>query len=335
MKIKHFETPKGVQLLGDPHLGKKFNSHVPRERLGEREEMVRKQFLEELEPIDDTITDHICMGDLFDKFRVPEEVILFAAQAYRDAAARNPNIEYYIIRGNHDASRDSSFKSSFDVFEALLEDVDGVNVISEEPLHVISLGQEHTLYPWHPFIHAKEMVELHPPTKGGYVYGHWDILAFEEGSSSEENFVPTEHFKECAGIYTGHYHLPKAFPLDGMTINITGSMQPYTHAEDEVGELYRTESLPEVVATLSANPEHYKYVNLRVLLGPDEVPLADIDCLSYRVKRMQKDEQENIDVDIESFNLESIFKNTMSDFKVSDETTSKLWTRFLSVNEAE
>ena len=132
--------PSFVRTLGDPHLGKKFTTGVPVHRRGDREKLVAETFQNSFKNLDE-IKLHICVGDLFDKFRVPEEVILFAAQTYRNAAEYNPDTQFIVLRGNHDASRDTDFKSSFDVFTALVGSVENIFVV-DNLVGLVSLEEE-------------------------------------------------------------------------------------------------------------------------------------------------------------------------------------------------
>ena len=85
------KLPSFVQTLGDPHLARKFNTGVPTHRKGEREEMVKDTFAGIVNAPGYKL--HVCMGDLFDKFRVPEEDILFAV---REAYAMQLGLEQSI-----------------------------------------------------------------------------------------------------------------------------------------------------------------------------------------------------------------------------------------------
>src|SRR5262245_25751534 len=112
--------------LGDPHLGKAFINGVPLHRRGEREETQWTDFVKSLATPCDL---HVCMGDLFDRMFVPYAVVLRAARAYKNTALTNPNREFVIIRGNHDASRDSFIIAAYDVFAYILQGVKNVHVL--------------------------------------------------------------------------------------------------------------------------------------------------------------------------------------------------------------
>ena len=90
-----------LTLLGDPHLGKRFVTGVPLHRVGDRERMVWEDFHHSIAACRTPM--HVCMGDLFDKFIVAPEVLMGAFQAYLQAPS---SVDYIILRGNHDVSRD-------------------------------------------------------------------------------------------------------------------------------------------------------------------------------------------------------------------------------------
>ena len=100
------------KLIGDPHLGRVFKTGVPTHRLGDRERLVEEQFYAEIS--DRTSVPVIIMGDLFDKYSVPESLVLWTADKLNEAAEWK---KIYVLRGNHDLSRDEEKRGSFDVLE--------------------------------------------------------------------------------------------------------------------------------------------------------------------------------------------------------------------------
>jgi DNA repair exonuclease SbcCD nuclease subunit len=321
------KTLPQVQTLGDPHLGKIFKTGVPLHRAGEREDLVQKDFIANLVP-KKGVTLHVCMGDLFDKFRVPEEIILFAANAYKLASLKNPNVLYVIIRGNHDASRDVALKSSFDVFKEIVWGLDNIYVVCDEPLTIDNEGVTHCFYPWHPFINAKQMVETMLPPKGAYSYGHWDVASFGEDSSSLSNMIPLEFFKDAELVTTGHYHLASNKVMQGVPVIVTGSMQPYSHAEDLEGTHYVTISKEDAMLA----PRALKNLNVRILLESGETPFGDLDCFSLTFKKLAADAAPELVVDIDNFDIADIFQTTFAEFKVGKELTDSLWASFTEIN---
>lgn len=329
-----FQIPAHVKELGDPHLGKKFTTGVSPEKRGLRESLVNQNFRNHLMDVAD-YSVHSCMGDLFDKFRVPEEVILFAAEAYVEAALANPHCQYVVLRGNHDAARDVELKSSFDVFAALVSHVENIIVVSETAVAIPQGNKGETLvfFPWHPFKNAAEMVaefnQKHTDQFNYIAFGHWDILSFNEDSSATDNLIPFEQLKGCVGIINGHYHTPSVYTEKNIPVIVTGSMQPYSHAEDPEGQWYVTHTLAQVEHNLASSEVYYQYKNLRVLLEPDETPIAEVDCLSLTFKVNKPQAEDDLEVNLDTFDLEAIFRDRMAANNVSTELTSNLWERLL------
>lgn len=322
--------PGYAAVLGDPHLGRKFLTGVPPHRRGDREEMVTADFTYSL--MTSGLKLHVCMGDLFDKFRVPEEVILFAARTYKNAARQNPGTQYVVLRGNHDAARDTELKSSFDVFMELVSEVPNIHAVAETPLLLTVNKEAHVFYPWHPFKSSVEMAQEIKPPVGFWAYGHWDILSFDPDGAAQDNLVPFKELQTCNAVITGHYHTPKIFNEGDIPVWVTGSMQPYSHAEDPDELYYITLPLAEAEKVLADNPEAFQNKNLRIKLQPDEAPIADVDCLSLTFKRVSDSNDEDLEVNIDSFDLEGIFKTTMSEHNVSENTRTKLWDRFTDLS---
>jgi DNA repair exonuclease SbcCD nuclease subunit len=270
-----------MQLLGDTHLGRAFKTGVPLHRIGDRERMVWNQFETSLQA---TGLWHIHMGDLFDKFVVPPEVVLMAAEMYREAAARHPHATFVVLMGNHDPSKDSTKRSSFDIFEALVADINNLLVI-RKPTLIGSMG----FIPYSVFGSAEEsLAELLERGTPEVIFGHFDVVDF--GGS---NVVPTAALA-AAGIhtvYTGHDHLARVEKRHGVTINVVGSMQPYSHAEDAEGVLYHTVPLADVEG------HDWSNINLRVVLADGESLPTGIDCLSLTAKRVSSAPEETVDTE--------------------------------------
>lgn len=268
------------QTLGDPHLGRKFRTGVPVHRLGDREEMVWKQFTDDLmntrEPY------HICVGDLFDKFVVPPEVLLRAAEIYRDAVRTNPGTTYVVIQGNHDVSRDSKLRSSFDVFAQLVPEV----LVVQTPTLLEELNA--WAIPYNPFEPVADTLAELPLEEGQTLFMHHDFTDF-----GGEQVIPTERMQGLT-VVNGHDHLARTEVRHGVTVEMTGSMQPYTHAEDADGDLYITCRLDEI-------PDDCRDVNVRVLLEEGEVLPDDLDCLSLIGKRAVKQDEDEVAVDTSEF----------------------------------
>lgn len=276
-------------VLGDTHLGRKFRTGVPLDRLGDREAMVWAQFEDELLTSPKQAI-HIHMGDLFDKFVVPPEVVIDAAAIYKKAAKTYPDTTFVILEGNHDVSRDTLRRSSFDLFTALVAGAPNIMVVSETPVQFHGYG----FVPYNAFTPTSDLVwELSDDLKA--VFGHWDIQDW-----GGDNVIPTQLLAEkgITTAYSGHDHLRRDLTRHGVDIHVVGSMQPFTHAEDDTGQWYVTLGLDEI------DGQCLRDKNVRVLLKEGEELPVDLECLSLTAKRVVSDEEIEIDTsDFDTFDL--------------------------------
>lgn len=293
-----------VEWLGDPHLGRKFETGVPLHRKGDRERMQWEQFRTAL--LTTRAEVHVTMGDLFDKFIVPPEVVLRAVDTYRRAAEENPNTLFVVLRGNHDVSRNAEKASSFDLFDAMLYEDGNIWVISDAPHQ-----HENMLFiPYDPFNY--DYLEDYLTDEVDTVYSHFDIVDF-----GGHNVIPTELFARH-GIKTainGHDHNRRNLTRHGVEITVTGSMQPYSHAEDADGTLYITCTLDEL-ASLDVREK-----NVRVLLHPGETLPVDLDCLSLTAKRLGAPDDETATVDTTEFDaidLDAMLCDTLAGLSIAE-----------------
>ena len=324
-----------VYILGDPHLGKKFSTGVPLHRRGDREEMQKKQFEDEVIGIKPGRHFHVCMGDLFDKFTVANHWVDFAYETYRQASIQNPSVEYIIIQGNHDASRDKSLVSSFQIFAQLCESLKNVTVLTKHPIFRQHFGLNFLFVPWVPFQTSSELLEvefkaLNKAKNSPFVaFGHWDKVS--HGEEGCDNLIPFDHFDydSCDGVVTGHFHLAERTIIKNIEIFISGSMQPYAHGEERADvsdPMYLTHSRQEVLDNLEVDKNFYQQKVLRVVLEEGEPPLADIDCFALTHKKAQQlGEDGSLDVEVDAFNLEELFKSVMAEKNVSLDLTNELW----------
>lgn len=284
------------KLIGDPHLGRVFKTGVPTHRIGEREADVTLDFTQQVSSSDNTPI--LVMGDLFDKYSVSENIVLDVAETLNSTAEWK---KIYVLRGNHDSSRDSVRKGSFDVLEKLCPDVIFVKTFHEIVLPN-SAGRL-ALFGYDAFKSATELASsLQQGANYLAAFGHWDLTSH----GSDFNLVPTEVFAELKipVAYTGHIHKAQTIERHGVTVHAVGSMQPYAHGEQAEGDLlYQTLTLDEFNAR---NPEDFLDVNLRILLKGGEVFDTQLDCLSLVFKHIAEDEAEPLDVAYDSFDSDNI-----------------------------
>ncbi|BAQ50263.1 hypothetical protein [Methylobacterium aquaticum] len=308
------------RLLGDPHLGRRFNKGIPVERRGERELLVLQQFKAELTAAAaDRVETHICLGDLFDKPQVDYATLIHAACIYRDAASNSPGTTFYIIQGNHDDSRDLAEVTAWDVFQGLI--VTSPNIVCvTEPMIVPDLGA--ALFPWKPDETAVEMVGR--VAMGGLygvklttAYGHWDV----DPRSASHNLIPT---KELAALgitkaYTGHVHLPSILKRDGIEVEVIGSMQPYAQGEDGGQGPVRYVTLSADDQLLYSAGAMLKDCCVRVILKPGESWEGPIpECRSWDIQRARPvDAEAPADVSMEGFDTMAVTLRALDDHEIT------------------
>lgn len=345
-----------IRLIGDTHLGKVFQTGIPLDRRGEREESIWKQFEEELTaPGDEVLFIH--MGDLFDKMVVPFNVLMRAANLLSSATRR-----VLILRGNHDASRDTGQVSAFDVLEAIIGDSswtsrdialrnsERVSFITQPTIIPLSNDNNYIgLIPWDPFRSPQLLVadiatQLEVNWQKGLggrfsaIFGHWDI---DKITASYGNMIPTPELQKITNkVYIGHVHTPGFFSpmatgMSGNSLGITvvGSIQPMSHGEDPAGKIYKTMTLSQVDAYLKENgPQSLRDCAVRVLLGKDE-ELPELDCLQLTAKPKQEDD--NLEVKFEQYDLETMFRKVFQEYDIEEGLTQEAWTYYQTLRNAE
>lgn len=313
-----------VETLGDPHLGKRFIEHVPLHRRGERENSQWTDFSNSLFSVKKSKANmHVCMGDLFNAFDVPNSVITRAADLYTDAAEENPSCLFVVDRGNHDASRDTSLVSAFEIFRRITWRVKNLIVLGDEP-QVINRC---LVVPWHPFKTAQEMVKpfLKPKSKqGSYLaaFGHWDVRSYGQENT---NLIPLVELSQLTTVaYTGHVHTPETIrSLIGstsFTTHVVGSMQPYAHGEDPTGKRYVTLTLTQLE---DMSPVDLKNKCVQLLLAPGE-EAPQVECLQLTVKRIGAGDAD-LNVQLKPFDLRELFDEACDETGVNATVREEAW----------
>lgn len=328
-----------LYLLGDPHLGRKFLNGVPLERRGEREREQREWFHSEVVPIKLGRDFHVTMGDLFDSFVVDNDVVEFAYRTYKEASWRNPSVQYIILAGNHDLSKDKTKVSSFQIFAELCRDLPNVKVVWQT-ICQRKVDDLHFLFvPYSPFHNSNEQIRREVPRfmdnpELKYVaLGHWDVQDYGRDPSETLGLIPWDYFKpdQCDGVITGHDHKRRRFIHNGVEVFVTGSMLPYAHGEDDDNAedpWYLTLPKAEVLAKIEENPEAFKMKCLRVILEDGEEPFGGIDCRQLTFKRAGSGGSGNdvvLDVAVDDFSLKALYDQVMNEHSVSSALTKSLW----------
>jgi DNA repair exonuclease SbcCD nuclease subunit len=324
-----------IKVIGDAHLGRRFITGVPLHRRGDREKMVMAQFAAELLDVDEADLV-VQVGDIFDKFFVPLDVIMATYEAI-EYAADHYAIEFYFLRGNHDASRDLEKISAFDILRELCRRLSNVHFITDEPTFVGFEGSPCWIAfaPWHPVKTAVEMATrlIDNPNRLGrgfdVVFAHYDIHSY---GGDDSNLIPLEALSKITPlVVTGHDHLPREFEANGMKIIVTGSMQGYAHGEEAEEEMYWTftrEQMERVDVSL------LKDKCVRVLLNPGETLPVDIDCFQLTGKRVGVDEEVSLDVDMGTFDMDVLFRDAFAHEGVDPEITAEMTAKFKELRHA-
>lgn len=296
-----------VWLIGDPHLGRRFETGVPLHRRGEREAGQLVRFREELVTSCDI---NIMVGDLFDHPQVALSIILEAAEAYLAAADAMPDTAFYAMAGNHDRSRQLGSIGAWEVFARLIKGQRKNLFVVDTPGKVETIA----FFPWQWGVTAAEQVEARFPKSDGEIdlaVGHWDLHSF---GGNDDHLAPTallhERFPRVRELVSGHYHLEGNWPVGDHDVRCTGSLEPYSHAEDPDGELYVTLTLAEAAA---ADPDDLHGKHVRVLLHEGE-ELPELDCLALTGKRVTADDEtESVAEKLGAFDWQAILDECLKD----------------------
>lgn len=274
-----------IHLIGDPHLGKKFEVGVPLRYRGVREASQFQDFRNRLESKADVI---VMVGDLFDHPYVGYSIVDETASAIAGATERNEDTTYIMMAGNHDMPRNTTAVGAFhDLEDRLKGRYDNLHIV-RRPAVIKQLA----ILPWEWNRRADEQVSDIANETVVAAIGHWDLFVFE---GKDDHLAPVLALKKAFGsvpLYTGHYHLAGDYLIHKHTVACTGSLQPYSHSEDVTGSLYVTMTLSEALAKPQG---HFKGKHLRVLLKPGE-DLPDIDALAVTHKRLLSEKQPNLGV---------------------------------------
>lgn len=316
---------QSVQTVGDPHIGRKFKTGVPVHRIEEREKLVRENFIKLLEPTLPTVKYIVITGDLFDKFIVSPTDVHFAYSSICKAAASNPKINYVILPGNHDLSKDRTKVSSFELFFEVCSLVVKDKIVSDTniwvPLNddinhsiIVVNGAEEFQVSLHfasysPFdsstINKHNLKAL--ASFPSIVFGHYDSMTY-----NGVGYIPCNEILDNSDlIISGHEH---SYKLDGygsmgltpVPVLYTGSMQPYSHAEDPDKDFYITIQDSDLV---KMDLSLFKDKCVRILCDHTFALRQQIDCLamSFKVRDavVAPPVDDVLDVKIEALNEES------------------------------
>ena len=229
----------GVQYIGDPHMGRQFSNISPEKQawFSEQQWGTLKRFFDEQDkPI-------VVVGDLFDKFTVSDAIKQRLLKLLWNTKGEQ---EIYILMGNHDSSKNTALVSSFDLVKAVVDSWELPHLFMlKEPMRMIH-DQTILLAPWSATQTLAEyyptMIQAYPKT----VVTHLDRLSY--GDHESRNMVPFESLELWGArtVINGHEHTPYQGFYGGISYHGTGSMLPYSHAEDPEGNWFRTMTVEQV-----------------------------------------------------------------------------------------
>ena len=276
------------QNIGDTHIGKKFKTGVPLDRLGEREELIFKAFEQQLKPETSNVNFIIHQGDLFDKPTISYTDLMRTTELIKEAALVYHQTMYVFIAGNHDLHRDTEKWSAFEIAKSILSPLRNVLFVVKEP---VKLGD----FLFVPYSFTQTPLEQVANYEAEIMFGHLD-----------EPF-PYEVIKKFEKVYTGHIHTPR---VEGNVV-VTGSILPMSFAEDPEARLYKTfSSLEELRNTPS---EQLKDLCIRVNLKDGEEIPHDINCrqmISMRDSELDPEGGE-LEVGMEGLDMEVLLHEAL------------------------
>lgn len=301
----------GFSFIGDTHIGRRFRTGVPLNRLGEREELIYNLFTEKLYDTNHNIHTIVHLGDLFDRPTVGYDDLFRTFNIIKGAAEQYSFRNYYFIQGNHDMSRNREMVTAFGILKTLLRDTENVIFIDDEVLVDGNLA-------FIPYTKNEEFIKHYnflPVYKNMTLFGHFD-----------EPF-PYYIFKDFSSVVTGHIHIPR----EENNIIVTGSIIPMTFGEDPTGKLYRTLTLSEFEAVQN-NPYdkegEWRDYCYRVMLKDGETLPENPGCRQLIL--VKKDDLENLPEnllesleDFSNFDIDSLLKKALEETGLFDEIYKK------------
>lgn len=288
-------------LIGDVHIGRKFRSRdIPLEMKGVREEVLLVQFNRKVEKAIETCREKnkegvIILGDLFDSFCVSYDDLIKVYNVVINFAYNY--CPCYIIKGNHDQSKDKERISAFDILKRLCKNYDNLRFI-EEPRFI----GEHLLVPYYSSEELPQVLTNYNH-RGYTIYGH-----FEEAD--------LKWLKLCyQQVFSGHIHSPRQ---EG-NLTVVGSIMPLTFAEDPTNTFMRTCTLAEYEYDLSLGISKGRCYRLKLQEG-EELPSRPI-CLQMSKYIEPKETKEEIDlnVDFEPFDIEKLMHEALDNLNLYEE----------------
>lgn len=151
----------------------------------------------------------VIAGDLFDRRKYVNYLILSRSIDYFFNPLRNNYVDVDVILGNHDVFyRESNSINSSDL---LLQSYKNIHVFKDAK-DVIIDGKSFFYFPWVNKENKEETIKAIQESKAEYAFGHVGFTGFYrdkhtvDDNGSKENLVDASDFKKFKYVWTGHYH---------------------------------------------------------------------------------------------------------------------------------
>lgn len=310
----------GTLFIGDPHLGRIFVNNVHLDKRGLLEANQRKVFTDLLNEAKAQLLKRIVVvGDVFDKYVVKEEVIHWLLNTLHDFVTTTRGlIPIYMIEGNHDSSKNSSVKSSFDLLDiwAMTAHPQSIHIVRS-----IQLVDDLMLIPWR---HDKTAMEQVNSIKDQFVIPAVAVTHLDRVSyGNDRNVIPGAELQDLGVqmIINGHEHKPVVSGI----VHCIGSMLPYSHAEVTDSESNYITLTQEQIEAPDFDPTAYANAMVRVVVEKGfELP----EILSIGVQVVRQDSTVSIDKlngDYVAESLQNLFQLSMEEAGVEPELIQEVW----------
>lgn len=294
-----------AHLIGDPHIGRKFEAGVPAHKRGQREARQMKLLRDEL--FLPHVDYNISVGDLFDHPHVSYKVVLEVAELYLEAAKQTPDTTYLVMAGNHDLPRNLGTVGAFDAFEEIVSGRYPNLLVARRPTWISDAKL--ILFPWVWDRSAEEMAPIPGMTvfQGYTAIGHWDLQSY---GGDDSHMAPTQalHDLGITEIYSGHYHTEGDYTVNGHVVHCTGSMEPYSHGEDPEGKIYVTLTLAEATDGRDLTEKC-----VRVILADGQELPDDLDCMALTAIKAKAENEEVQSIDLSKFEWKTTLDEALAD----------------------
>lgn len=325
-----------IQTIGDAHLGRVFKTNVALDRRGEYEEHQFGQFEKLLtssrpEGLEKAQFIKCQVGDLFDKVVVSNQTVLRTLKLL-ESYEENADEPIYIISGNHDDSKSITEPTSWDILAKFFYGSDKVFFIKKWTVHTFPDNSQALMVGWN--IHQNVAQAFIEAEEAGFkptmVVCHLDRISY----GNDDNVIPYQFLRDkgVLSVVTGHEHKPFQFWEGDLNVVGTGSLLPYSHAEDPDSDYYITIKGFEDVRDYfgSKGEDFFRNKHVRVYIEEEKMEeflALDLDCLSLQVNKAETVAMEDAatEVVVESYDAKTIWNQSVAETGLDAEPAALLW----------